>query len=41
MAGVTKRIFEHEIRDIIDMWSNQIKTLQPVLPQEYTEKDII
>lgn len=41
MAGVTKHIFEHEIRDIIDMWSKQIKTLQPVLPQEYTEKDII
>ncbi len=41
MAGVTKHIFEHEIRDIINMWSKQIETLQPVLPQEYTENDII
>ena len=41
MPGVTKHIFEHEIRDIIDMWSKQIKTLQPVLPQEYTENDVI
>ena len=41
MAGVTKHIFDHEIRDIIDRWSKQIKTLQPILPQEYTEKDVI
>ena len=36
MAGVTKHIYDHEIRDIIDMWSKQIKTLQPILPKEYT-----
>ena len=23
MSGVTKHIFEHEIRDIIIMWSNE------------------
>ena len=38
--GVTKRIFEHEIRDILKMWSDQIKTIIPVLPQFYGEDDI-
>lgn len=33
--GVTKRIYEHEIRDILKMWSDQIKTIIPVLPQFY------
>ena len=41
MAGITKHIYDHEIRDIIDMWSKQIKTLQPILPKEYTESDVI
>ena len=41
MAGVTKHIYDHAIRDIIDMWSKQIKTLQPILPKEYTESDVI
>ena len=38
--GVTKRIYEHEIRDILKMWSDQIKTIIPVLPQFYREDDI-
>lgn len=41
MPGVTKRIFEHDVRDIISMWNDEIKTLMPLLPQEYTKKDII
>lgn len=38
--GVTKRIYEHEIRDILFMWNGQIKTIIPLLPQSYTEDDI-
>lgn len=38
--GVTKRVYEHEIRDILKMWSDQIKTIIPVLPQFYREDDI-
>lgn len=41
MPGVTKHIFEHEIFDIISMWNYQIKTIQSVLPKEYSEVDII
>ncbi|WP_308698767.1 toll/interleukin-1 receptor domain-containing protein [uncultured Thomasclavelia sp.] len=41
MSGVTKHIFEHEIRDIISMWNTQLKTLKKILPIEYTEKDVI
>ena len=41
MSGVTKHIFEHDIRDIVLMWSEQLKTIQKVLPQYYTEEDII
>lgn len=26
MSGVTKHIYEHEIRDILQMWQKQIKT---------------
>lgn len=41
MSGVTKHIFEHEIRDIVSMWNNQIKAIQCILPQNYTSKDIL
>ena len=41
MPGVTKRIFEHEIRDILSMWNNEIESIQPLLPREYSEVDII
>lgn len=41
MSGVTKHIYEHEIRDIVSMWSEQLKAVQNVLPQYYTEDDII
>lgn len=41
MSGVTKHIFNHEIRDIILMWNCQIKSIQPVLPSQYSSKDII
>ena len=41
MPGVTKRISDHEIRDIISMWSQQIKTIQPILPCEYGKGEVI
>ena len=41
MPGVTKHIFEHDIRDIVLMWSEQLKTIQNVLPQYYADEDII
>ena len=41
MSGVTKHIFEHEIRDVISMWSKQLKEIKNILPQSYTEEDII
>lgn len=41
MSGVTKRIYEHEIRDIISMWNKQLKSIQELLPKDYTEKDIV
>lgn len=41
MSGVTKHIFEHEIRDILTMWNQQIKTIQPLLPKKYSKKNII
>ena len=41
MSGVTKHIFEHEILDILSMWNCQIKTIQPLLPKEYSSIDII
>lgn len=39
--GVTKRIFEHELIDIIIMWNSQLKTVERLLPQYYTDEDII
>lgn len=41
MSGVTKHIYEHKIRDILQMWQKQIKSLLPLLPQYYKESDII
>lgn len=41
MPGVTKHIYDHEIRDIMTMWNHQIKSIQLVLPKYYTEADIV
>lgn len=41
MSGVTKHIFEHDLRDIRSMWKQQLKSIQSVLPINYTEEDII
>lgn len=40
MAGVTKHIFDHDIRDIVVMWDRQLKAIQKILPLYYTEEDI-
>ncbi len=34
MSGVTKHIYEHEIRDIISMWNIQLKFIQGLLPKD-------
>ena len=41
MPGVTKHISDHDIRDIISMWSKQIKTIRLILPREYEKKEIV
>lgn len=41
MPGVTKHIFDHEIRDILTMWNNQIKSIQLVLPRYYIGANIV
>lgn len=41
MSGVTKHIFNHEICDILSMWNRQVKTIQELLPKEYSSVDII
>lgn len=41
MPGVTKHIFEHDIRDILEMWSGQLRSIQKILPMYYKDKDII
>ena len=41
MPGVTKRIYDENIRDIIRMWNTQLKSIQKVLPRKYNQKDII
>jgi len=41
MSGVTKHIFEHDINDIMSMWNTQLKKIENVLPQYYTEENII
>ncbi|OSA94313.1 UNVERIFIED_ORG: hypothetical protein B2H93_09180 [Clostridium botulinum] len=41
MPGVTKHIYDHEKRDIILMWNNQLKSIQKCLPKSYREEDIV
>lgn len=41
MSGVTKHIYEHEMADIISMWNSQLKSIQRILPKDYTDKDVI
>ena len=41
MPGVTKHIFNHEICDILSMFNCEIKTIEPLLPKEYSSDDII
>lgn len=41
MSGITKHIFDQEVRDILSMWDCEIKTIQPLLPKEYSKSDII
>lgn len=41
MSGVTKHIFEHELRDILSMWNDEIKSVCPLLPRKYTQNDVI
>lgn len=41
MPGVTKHIFNHEICDILKMWNCEIKTIQPLLPKEYSIVEIV
>ena len=40
MSGVTKHIFNQEVRDILSMWDCEIKTIEPLLPKEYSSGDI-
>lgn len=41
MPGVTKHIYEADIRDIHAMWKNQLKSIAVILPQNYTEEDVV
>lgn len=41
MSGVTKRIFNRDIRDILTMWNKQLKCICNVLPKEYCHHDIV
>lgn len=41
MSGVTKHIYEHEIRDIKSMWISELKKVQEILPKAYNENNII
>lgn len=41
MSGVTKHIYDHDIRDIVSMWNEQLKCIQAVLPPNYSKQDII
>lgn len=41
MAGVTKHIFEYDIRDILEMLNSQLRCIQRVLPRNYTDTDVI
>lgn len=41
MSGVTKHIYDKEIRDIIVSWDKQMETIMNLLPQIYTKSDVI
>lgn len=41
MSGVTKHIYEHDIRDIQSMWNQEIKAISSLLPKEYSFEDIV
>ena len=41
MPGVTKHIFNHEICDILSRLNCEIKTIEHLLPKEYSSGDII
>lgn len=41
MPGVTKRIYEHDLRDIQDMMSDIINNIKDILPPNYNMQDII
>ena len=36
MPGVTKRIFLHEMREILNDWNSQLKCIRNTLPKEYS-----
>lgn len=38
MSGVTKHIYERDIINITSMWDGQLKSIQGLLPKDYTEK---
>lgn len=41
MAGVTKHIFDHDVRDIIGMLNKQLADIKHVLPRSYSTEGII
>ncbi len=41
MPGVTKKIYDHDIRDIVSMWNKQLQLIQVVLSPNYSKQDII
>ena len=41
VPGVTKHIYDHEIRDIQDEWSKQLSSISKVLPKEYDKEDVV
>ncbi|MCD8179856.1 MAG: toll/interleukin-1 receptor domain-containing protein [Firmicutes bacterium] len=41
MSGVTKHIYDSDIRDILSMWNTELKRIRSTLPCQYTKEDII
>lgn len=41
MSGVTKHIYDSDIRDILCMWNKQLKKVYNTLPKEYTHTEIV
>lgn len=41
VPGVTKHIYNHEISDIYKMWNKQLESIKEILPQYYSDEDII